>query len=442
MKKFNYLVRSTIRLAFGVSLMVGQLAHADAPEVSFAGFASLVYAKNITDKDEGTDIVRIPDGGESRDFNKLGLRMHADMKNNLSFTAQMIAEGSNDYDPTFDWLFATYYITSEVSITAGKYRAPIFMYSDYLDTSYAYQWLAPPLTVYNANQTPFKSLEGLKLSYVTDMWDWTSELVVFGGKTKDDFSANAIIESQLILEDAVGIAWTVDREWLMLRAFYFEADSSVDISDNKFISDLLYDAYEGVEVANATGTAVGDIPHIGFVEELLSGIFPDDEINFRDELLWEDDPSKFYGLGAGLDFERFFMNAEITRIEVDTNIVVPTLDSFYVMAGVRLPGQVSLSLTYGEDKDRITKETYEQFDRYIGIDATLDSLLLVPYQEGIKQIVSSLQNYEVKTTMLTARWDFHRSAAFKFEYLHYDYSENKSESNTPQAIRLGVDLVF
>jgi uncharacterized Fe-S cluster protein YjdI len=430
-------------------LLISPLSLAQNVDVHFAGFASLVYAKTITDDKKEDTLYGISDEGEYRDFNKLGFRMDADMHDNLTFTAQILASGANEYDPTFDWIFVKYQLHPEVSISAGRIRVPVFMYSDYLDTSYAYQWIEPPKTVYNLAQTPFKSIEGVKLAYNTNMKNWTSELLVWGGNGDDKFD-EAGVEADLILEDSMGIAWTVGYDWLSLRAFYFEADSTLDITTNATLGDLISGTGAVFGGTNNTPLDPGNLS-VANIEAIISAttsgaINP----NFQDALLWEKDPGQFYGLGASLDFERYFVIAEMTRIDVkgsDSNLVTPTLDSFYVTAGIRLPAQWTLSLTYGEDKDHVDDKTWEQFSPYIGpsgvLGGALDALL-VPYQLGMKALAESTQDFQSKETTLGARWDFHRSAALKLEWIHDKRSGGYlgNQTQTPQAVRVGIDLVF
>jgi hypothetical protein len=435
MKATRCLFRNFWQGACCAGLVLAPWAQAGTAEIDFAGFASFVYAKTVTDDDKKGEFSKITNDGEYRDFNKLGLRMTADLKDNLTFTAQMVAEGSNDYNPEFDWIFATYQITPGLALSAGKYRVPVFAYSDYLDTSYAYQWILPPISIYNPYQTPFKSMEGVKITYIADLGRaWTSELLVWGGKADDEFSETGV-DSRLLLDDAYGIAWTVEREWLSLRAFYLGADTSVDVTTNATLNDLIYGSGA---VFGGTSATPGDPANLSItnMELMLSTAFGV-PVNLRDDLLWEKDASRFYGGGAALDFEKWFVRSEFTRIEVENNIVVPQMDSFYVMAGVRLPASVTVSLTYGEDKDRTNREVYEQMDRYVALNPALAT-----YQGGLKTFADFLQNYDIKATTLSTRWDFSRSASLKFEYLVHEWSIDHAKSQSPQAVRVGLDLVF
>ncbi len=523
-KKYRQLLGGGLAIVLGASASTAFALDAD---INFAGFASLVYAKTISDDKEESTMYGISNEGEYRDFNKLGFRMDADMKNNLTFTAQILAAGSENYDPTFDWIFATYQIHPEVAISVGRIRVPVFMYSDYLDTSFAYQWIEPPKSVYNLAQTPFKSIEGLKIAYNTNMGDWTSELLIWGGNGEDHFTESGV-DADLILENSWGTAWTVGYDWLSLRAFYFEADSTLDITTNSAVAGLMNSVYQLEE-------GIASVP--GMVRP-----------NFHDALLWEKDPGQFYGLGASFDFESFFIISEITKIDVkgnDSNLVAPTLDSFYITGGVRLPEHWTLSLTYGEDKDKPDNKTWQQLNDDIvrlgtvlppmigalqagegvlqgmetpllagegalesqeaqlqavedylqgvliangsltGAETTLltntqsaltavqgslagvqGNLAIVQgqlavvqaqltglqqlqpglqaLQDGLKTVVYQQQDYSSKQTTLSARWDFHPSAALKLEYMidERDGQFLGGKKLKPQALRIGLDLVF
>ncbi|NRB41110.1 MAG: hypothetical protein HRU20_22000 [Pseudomonadales bacterium] len=111
------------------SAFIPLTAYAAETDVNFSGFATVAYGKTVSDYEEGN----------FRDFNKFGLRLDADLQDDLTLTAQMTANGDDDYELDIDWLFATYYFTPSLALSVGKVRAPLFMYSDFLDVGYAYQ---------------------------------------------------------------------------------------------------------------------------------------------------------------------------------------------------------------------------------------------------------------------------------------------------------------
>ena len=133
-------------------------------------------------------------------------------------------------------------------------------------------------------------------------------------------------------------------------------------------------------------------------------------------------------------------------IDVDKTIAVGELKSAYMMAGVRLPANWSLSLTYSVDRDDVNDEVYEQLqtltEPYLSFDPGLEQGV-----DGIINGVKSTQINDTDTWTLGARWDFHRSAAIKMEYMQQenraiDAVTTEDIIKNPKAVRLALDLVF
>ncbi|NRB39928.1 MAG: hypothetical protein HRU20_15915 [Pseudomonadales bacterium] len=433
--------KAAVLAAFSSYLLPLQAAAANS-ELDVSGFATLAYGKTFSDKEEGT-VSSIPQEGEYRDFNKFGLRLDADLEDNLTFTAQIVANGVNDYEPNVDWLFVTYNFMPTLSLSVGKVRMPLYMYSDYLDVSYAYQWISPPQSVYGVPS--ISSTEGVKLAWTADMGgQWTSEMLLWTGKTQE---FEAALGSDLIIENGVGFAWAIERDWLTLRAVYFGGKATADTSA------ATADLFDGLALIEGNVQQQTADPSYS-----LNGV--------REDFEFVEDDAVFMGLGAFMDFEYAFFGAEATMITMDKNVAVGDLKSYYAMAGVRLPGDWSVSLTYSVNDDKANEEVYEDFQTITADHAAIPLFApdadgnMAPYmlndttQATVAHIVQGTvtgieaQTYEESQTYtLGARWDFHRSAAFKMEYLHQirdGMNGNTAEISTTDAdaFRVALDLVF
>ncbi len=394
-------------------LFITQGAMADTEDFNFAGFASFVYAKTITD-DEGellgptSDISR---DGESRDFNKLGFRMHKYLGDDLSFTTQVVAYGYDDYEPDFDWAYLSYNINPNVKVDLGRIRMPIFQYSDYLDTGYAYQWISPPYAVYN--KSFLKSLEGAKITYLSNIGDWSSEFSAYVGEASEtiDIGEDRSDQLKFNMEDTSGISWTVDNEFISLRASYGQREIKA-VNMGESIAGLNY-----------------------LISQLESDINVD--LSSVVEDIWLDDKATFFSIGAMFDIDKTFVLTELIHTDYDTNILVDETERFYITVGQRLPGKVTLSLTYGELDSKNSKEIKENFDDlvnpYIGGAYDAD----IQYLSGAMEAAE--EGEEIEEYTLSARWDFHKNAAMKFEYMVQDHLLHDQK---PEAYRFGVDLVF
>lgn len=402
---------------------------ADDTDVSLAGFASFVYSKTISGADEGSLDGMTAEGSE-RDFNTLGLRMDADMGNKLRFVTQMVAKGENAYDPEVDWMFVTYNIQPNFNIALGKLRMPLFYYSDFLDVSYAYQWIAAPTSVYH-NSTDV--IDGAKLRYLGQFGRWTSDLNIWLGSADDEAYAS---------DNGAGMSWQLEREWLTLRAVYSMGVISSDEGNAQFHITELDEGLQNVAQAlNAAYAADIDLSQA------------------LDDLKLERDDAAFVGVGAFMDFGRSFFALEATRTEADNTLTMGVLHAWYMMAGIRLPHNWSVSLTYVNDDNRPTNdskknaaavydEVYAALSGYMSdstYGASVTQLIAATAELTAPQVVDAIQDYEADTYMLSTRWDFHPAAAFKAEYIMRRASNREDPFGgkvEPEAIRFAIDMVF
>lgn len=428
-------------------ITLSHTAHAADGDIEFAGFASFVYEKTITDDREESTIngSSISNEGNERDGNRFGLRMNADLKDNLTFTGQLVARGNDDYDPEVDWMFATFQLQPGLELSVGKMRVPLFTYSDYLDVGYAYQWVSPPYSVYGVPS--FTSYDGIQLNYNFYLGEsWSSQVLVWAGNVEEplvEMGGNV-----LTIDDAVGAALTLERDWFSIRAVYFEGDTTGDIRGS--VSPA-----QAAQLDILLATVATDLDPLtpgndGGLEQLVNdnlGVLGTlDLSSVEDNFVLERDPSTYLGLGMFLDFDTYFFSLEATKVEVDYSVAIGQLNSVYVMGGVRLDNDWTLSLTIAEDDDKTRDEILDNFDKQLapfvganpGIDAAINQV-----RTGLSDAHDTAVLLENRWYTVTARWDFHTSAALKFEFIQSEYEEKgKGTEGDPQALRVGLDLVF
>lgn len=94
--------------------------------------------------------------GEGWQFDQeslLGVQIRKEFSPTLSATAQLVMRARNPNHhsaPTVDWAYATWqpHADSAWTFQAGKFRIPLYYYSDYLYIGYAYPWVRPAPDVY------------------------------------------------------------------------------------------------------------------------------------------------------------------------------------------------------------------------------------------------------------------------------------------------------
>lgn len=405
------------------------------PKVDFAGFATLAYSKTLSGQDntagEGKDkegeYYGMSKDGDIRQLSLLGLR--ADVRfddSRLNLTAQAVIYGNDNYKPKFDWIYASYDLGAGWSVAAGRTRTPLFMYSAYQDVSYAYTWLKPPFSVYGIPQ--FKSVDGLKVVHQGMMGDWSSDVQIWYGTLSERLAENGL-DSTLELKDVAGISWDVEHAWLRFHTAYMFAKSSIDINTNNDLAKL----------SNALATLDNALAGQPILQQNVKDLYQ--------QLQWENSEIHFASLGVSMDFSRFFLNAEATYIDIEESVAAPkSMQSYYMTFGVRPVKDWTLSLSLIRDRDREHKGLKKDYAAVIKQVEAADPSLVSNIPDGNSfavAVVDRLQRLDTQGIILSTRWDFHRSASAKLEYLAEE--RRYGDSNTiyrPQAVRIGVDVVF
>ena len=115
----------------------------------------------------------------------IGFQIKKDFSQTLSATAQLVSRALNPNDgsrPTIDWAYLTWQPSADSSWTfqAGKFRIPLYYYSDFLYIGYAYPWVRPAPDVYG---WPIYSYNGGNVSYRTQLGasDWAATVLAWTG---------------------------------------------------------------------------------------------------------------------------------------------------------------------------------------------------------------------------------------------------------------------
>jgi hypothetical protein len=358
-------------------------------EITLNGFASIV-AGTTTSSDEV--LYGFDDNIDFSQGSLFALQASSDLGEGFSITTQILSRGADDWDPKFEWAYVAYEASDNLKILAGRQRVPFFMFSDFLDVSYAYAWIAPPTGVYNL---AFDTFDGLAAIYSTSLGEFDTNLhLVYGGNNSDlsiggeDYDAD--------FNNLMGAALTVTRDWLTLRAAYLQAESNIAIGS--------YDP---------------------LLEGWRSTPFP----GVADEIEISEDTSSFVELGFQLDFDKFIVIGEFTQLTND-GAVIGDQDSYYIMGGYRFDNMM-VHVTYGGDDDSADRVTGGV---PVGVSPTLDFLI------NSTNALSDSASEEVNYVTLGLRWDFHDSAALKFEYT--DYSDDLNGNNDAGLFRTALVTVF
>lgn len=156
----------------------------------------------------------------------VGLQAQAVISDKLRSTVQLVAKGYNNYDAAIDWAYLSYELTPNLTLNAGRFRLPLYYYSDFLDVGYAYYWVRPPTEVYSVY---ISTLEGVNLYHTTVVGDVeVATQIWYGGDRTTMTSEFGTSESDSRKNQ--GINTTISWEWFKVRLLYNTTDLQI-ISD-------------------------------------------------------------------------------------------------------------------------------------------------------------------------------------------------------------------
>lgn len=369
-----------------IALSVLTLASLSAQaEVRINGFANLIGG--ITSSD---DVVYGYDDSISfTDESLFAIQVSGDINSKMTATAQMVARGSDDYSPEFEWAYMTYQATDKLAISAGRIRLPLFRYSASSDVGYSYHWVSAPRSVYDVG---FSNVDGVKFDYSTYSGEWEYNLQAVAGTYNSDFLGGDLSGKNLLLFSA-----EATYEWFKMRGVYGTNKST----------------YSRTDIDGTLGT----LTSLGLPE-------------LADDLALDNNTGTFFGFGTEVDTFDYFASAEITITE-NKDSFSPKATAFYVTAGMR-SGKFTPSITYEKFKE---DDQYKFLDRVAAAPEALRPTATA-ITVGLQQAV--MNEYSVITAGV--RYDVDTNVALKADLSKY--SDDLNDSLDATLLRFAINYVF
>lgn len=369
-----------------------------AGDIEMRGFASFVGGMT-----GGAD--ELYDGHDNhfnvRPDSLIALQFDADLEEGLRATVQLTSKGITDYEANIEWAYLTYEFNDSLQLSAGKIRIPFYRYSDFLDVRYTYNWIEAPKEVYGFD---FSNFDGMSFLHTSDFAGWDSSLQLVYGQYDGDISG-----AEANIEDMIGLSWSLNRDWLTLRASYFESNVTIAIND----FDPLVQAVEGV------GS--------GFSQDLSY---------ISDDIIVDSDTGAFMGLAVGIDFNNILIDAEYIEYQIEDSLI-PKTKGYYVSLGYRFESVVpyiTQSYQKADPEDNLSGQ----------VPASIAPIPAIPAPGGNitlpQMLAGAVAGTEIDTEALEVgiRYDFHHSAALKASYL----TKEDIAGYEITLFRVGVDMVF
>ena len=376
-----------------IALVSALMSASASAEIQLSGFASIVGGVTTSSDEE---LYGYNDNTDFAQGSIFALQAYSDLGNGLGVTVQLAAEGANAWDPDFKWAYVSYDASDSLRILAGRQRVPFFMYSDFLDVSYAYGWIAPPTDLYDG--AVFDTFDGLGAVYTTNFGNVDATFHGVYGRNVDPLKLDDIVEPAASeFNDLTGLSATLTYDWLTLRAAYFATDMTIDLK-----------AFEDLAAAwQAAGQA-----------------------DISQNIAVEEDQAIFTELGFQVNLDQVIVVGEYINIQLDGTSFADE-DAYYVMAGYQFD-KFLVHATYGAN-EQTPQDGFTSAVPF-GIDPGLDAL------KGITEGVVASQVSETNYVTVGVRYDFHESAALKVEYT--DYSNDLDSTLDAGLFRVALVTVF
>lgn len=374
-------------------------AGALAADINIRGFASIVAGQTLSSDEQ---LYNYENSVDFRQDSLFAVQFDANLQDKLSATMQIMSRGRDDFDATVEWAYLTYKFTDELQLSAGRIRAPFYRYSDLLDVRYTYPWVKVPQTVYGFELPGYYGVS-LVHSMLLGSWDSSVQLV-YGSL---DGAMPGYEGLDIVAKNLAGLNWTLNRDWLTLRAGYFKSKVTLDNPQD----DGLVQLVDGFGAATQTD---------------LSAVV--------DGIEMDNDPGTFFGLAMGIDYNNIVLDAEYINYTLD-NSLAPDTGAYYVTAGYRF-GRVMPYVTYSESDQKVDLGVVDLIPATIA-SFPIEQLGGATLPQALTGAFTAAE-VDVKLHSVGVRYDFHKSAALKAEYTNHDDGGNGGV----KLLRVGVDLVF
>ncbi len=334
-----------------------------ASDVRVSGFINVIGGANDAD---GAREYRGYDGEfDFQNESLAGIQISGSIADNMSATVQLIAQKQDVGDNIrMEWGYVSYDATDELRVLAGRIRPALFLYSDYLDVGYAYNWVTPPSEVYD--QVNISNLDGVSAAYNLELGDNTLSTTIYAGNSSDK-KANPL---------AVNVAYNAPSATA--------AAQDLDLDFNNVV---------GAELAFVT--EYGKI-RAGYIQASVT----ENTTNITStpaELRMNKSSAAFYGIGGNIDYEDIHFAAEYIGRDMDETGSAD-ITAYYAMIGYSIA-------------DFLPSYTYA------AADSTFEASTAVnPRQKGMVNTMRAASLDDRVSHTLGVRYDINAQAALKVEY--------------------------
>ena len=193
-----------------------------AVDIDFSGFGTAAGGTVLSKS--GAEFVADPVSRKAYDDefrfdveSMIALRGHSKLNDDFAVTLQLIGKSS---DAEMEFAYATYNVAPSIEVNAGKFRLPLFFYSVFLDTAYAYHWVRPPTDTYGIPAVTLTGINSINRYFIHDT-SITTQIWYGSDKDEDEGHVADITKS-------FGISLLCEYNFITLRGVYHTLNLGLD----------------------------------------------------------------------------------------------------------------------------------------------------------------------------------------------------------------------
>jgi hypothetical protein len=278
----------------------------------------------------------------------VGLQFDTTINEKTRAAVQVINRFSDDNTMvTLEWAYMNYDFNDESSLQFGRYRPPIFLYSNTKDVGYTYLTIRPTSDLYG--EVPISYVDGLNYNY-THEFDNEVELGMnlYGGNIDNTITVSgSMLDFQF--DKLVGIELSAKNEYIKFRLGFVNAIVNADLEPLNS-NGLIYNDIENLKVKNINA-------HFG-------------------------------SLGVSVDYENIIFVSELIGRHMDSSIFADNTNAFYATLGYRLKKYIpyaSYATIYADssnlDVHEITKsQDLDQSSYRLGFNYVVDTSSILKFE--------------------------------------------------------------
>lgn len=375
-------------------------------DIQLNGFASIRGGTMFTSAADQGSIPYEENEFSFKPESLFAIQAKADMGEGLSATVQLLSEGSKDFDVEAAWAYFSYQINEQHTLHAGRLVNPLYYQAEYERVKYA-QNTRLPQTVYQP--IDFNTVEGIALDSIFDINNMSLRTkLIYGNWAGEAFLSSTGSWETLAIEELTGVNAELSGDWWKVFAGGWVAVIEFPAFNTGVVAGIAQSILDG-----------GDSGIVLFDDD---GSIKPEYAEFVDTIGWDQKDTFYTYVGFGLEYNNILLDSEYSRAGIwDATDAID--EAWYVSLGYR----------YNEFVFTLTTEDFSQASHFGYINDEPNADLR---NAGIT-ISTIFGTRAFDGNMFSIRYDFHPSAALKF-----DYFDGESNAGEFEGIAVGVDLVF